>query len=220
MKTILCYGDSNTWGAMPMQANGLMPRHNYDNRWTTVLQRALGDDVQVVVDAVSGRTIASDSPTAGHVRNGLHHAPVTISANYPVDMIIVMLGTNDVQDMYGLTPEKIISHMLSLVECMRHAHGKNNPSNEPIGDPVDIVLVCPPPVNDMIFGSLKTPCEPTEKSKALSPLYKELSTFKSLGFVDAGDIISVSVKDGIHWDSEAQKTFGLYMANYVIDRWS
>ena len=52
MYRILCYGDSNTWGYIPLTEKRYPP----EVRWTGRLQRLLGPDYQVLEDGLSGRT--------------------------------------------------------------------------------------------------------------------------------------------------------------------
>lgn len=219
MKTVLCFGDSNTWGAMPFRGDGVLPRHVYDDRWTTLLEQGLidkmGVPVRVVVDAICGRTIAYDSPISGTFRNGLKHAPNAVLGHYPVDCIVVMLGTNDVMDMYHTTPQSITADMLKMIECMRHYHGKANPCHEPSLGDVPMVLVAPPPVVNPKNGSLHAPCAVQAKSEQLSYHYEQLAKFKDIGFFDAGTVVSVSPDDGIHWDTNAHHIFGRVLADYV-----
>lgn len=90
MKTILCYGDSNTWGCVP----GVLSRHPYEVRWTSVLSRLLGDGYDVIADGINGRTTMWDDP-ANPCRNGLAGLGYSLYRAKPLDLVIVMLGTND-----------------------------------------------------------------------------------------------------------------------------
>jgi len=90
MKTILCYGDSNTWGCVP----GVLTRHPHEARWTNVLARLLGDEYEVITDGINGRTTIWDDP-ANPCRNGLAGLGYSLYRAKPLDLVIVMLGTND-----------------------------------------------------------------------------------------------------------------------------
>ena len=90
MKTILCYGDSNTWGCVP----GVLTRHPKEARWTSVLAKLLGDEYEVIVDGINGRTTMWDDP-ANQCRNGLSGLGYSLYRAKPLDLVIVMLGTND-----------------------------------------------------------------------------------------------------------------------------
>ena len=90
MKTILCYGDSNTWGCVP----GVLTRHPKEVRWTSVLARLLGEEYEVIPDGINGRTTMWDDP-ANQCRNGLKGLGYSLYRAKPLDLVIVMLGTND-----------------------------------------------------------------------------------------------------------------------------
>ncbi|MEP0511047.1 MAG: GDSL-type esterase/lipase family protein, partial [Aurantimonas coralicida] len=81
MKTVLCYGDSLTWGYNP--ETGL--RHDYDSRWPNVLARALGEDVVVITDALNGRTTVFDDQMVMAERNGVKTLPTALGAHQPLD---------------------------------------------------------------------------------------------------------------------------------------
>ena len=99
MKNILCFGDSNTWGCVP----GVFSRFPLDKRWTGLLAKALGEEYHVIEDGVKGRTVAVDDP---HVpfRNGLSSLGYSLLRASPIDLMIVMLGTNDIKSFFPFTP--------------------------------------------------------------------------------------------------------------------
>lgn len=90
MKTILCYGDSNTWGCVP----GVLSRFPKDVRWTGVLAKVLGEDYLVIEDGINGRTTVWDDPE-NQCRNGLACLGYSLYRAKPLDLVILMLGTND-----------------------------------------------------------------------------------------------------------------------------
>lgn len=90
MKNILCYGDSNTWGFVP----GTAERYSFDGRWTGVLQNELIDNYKIWEDGISGRTTVWDDPFTLS-RNGLKGLGYALLRAKPVDLVVVMLGTND-----------------------------------------------------------------------------------------------------------------------------
>ena len=90
MKTVLCYGDSNTWGCNP----GILTRHPEDVRWTGVMARELGEEYRVVDDGINGRTTVWDDPV-NLCRNGLASLGYSLYRAKPLDLVVLMLGTND-----------------------------------------------------------------------------------------------------------------------------
>jgi lysophospholipase L1-like esterase len=90
MKNILCYGDSNTWGAIP----GTLKRHPYHVRWTGVLAELLGEEYFIIEDGINGRRTVWDDP-ANQCRNGLSGLGYSLYRAKPLDLVVLMLGTND-----------------------------------------------------------------------------------------------------------------------------
>ena len=92
MKRILCFGDSNTYGYKPDRSG----QFNENIRWTGLLSKSLGDDFTINEDGVCGRTLAIDDPMFVS-RNGLKSIENSIRSNSPIDLLIIMLGTNDLK---------------------------------------------------------------------------------------------------------------------------
>ena len=103
MKTILCYGDSNTWGAKPILKLGSPDRYQYEVRWTTVLQNQLGNDYHIIAEGLNGRTSTFDDPIEGAHKNGKRYLFPCLETHAPLDLVIIMLGTNDLKSRLGLT---------------------------------------------------------------------------------------------------------------------
>ena len=98
MKTIVCYGDSNTWGYMPKRERPqetTLNRFPWGVRWTSLLQEQLGAAYRVVEEGLNGRTTMFDDPL-DICRNGLESIDCCMLSKHPVDLVILMLGTNDV----------------------------------------------------------------------------------------------------------------------------
>ena len=89
-KRILCYGDSNTWGFLPGGAGRLCA----DQRWTGVCRRELGADYTVIECGLNGRTTIYDNPNV-KFRNGADALPFALLENMPLDLAVLMLGSND-----------------------------------------------------------------------------------------------------------------------------
>jgi len=94
MKTILCFGDSNTWGYIPGSDGERFPRAD---RWPVRLQAALGAEYEVVAEGLNGRTATMDSPVA-EGRNGLTYLLPCLHSHAPLDLVVIYLGTNDLGD--------------------------------------------------------------------------------------------------------------------------
>jgi lysophospholipase L1-like esterase len=126
VKTIVCFGDSNTWGYVPGSNGERFPR---EVRWPRRLQAALGEEYEVIAEGLSGRTATVERPDA-EGRNGLPYLLPCLHSHAPVDLVVIFLGTNDVN---FVADERVASCVWRLVEIARRA-------------PVDDVLVvCPAP---------------------------------------------------------------------------
>ena len=121
MKTIMCYGDSNTWGFMPkleMPDVESKNRYPWDVRWTGKLQAMLGSDYRVLEEGLNGRTTMFDCPMEDH-RNGLNDIDVALLTHAPIDLVVIMLGTNDTKIAFRMT-DYIIAHGIERLIDKRH----------------------------------------------------------------------------------------------------
>jgi lysophospholipase L1-like esterase len=103
VKTILCYGDSNTWGCIPLTGPQPPRRYGPARRWPGVLRRELGDGYWIVEEGLNGRTTVWDDPLEPF-RSGKELLVPCLMTHEPIDLVIVMLGTNDLRSRYLLNP--------------------------------------------------------------------------------------------------------------------
>lgn len=203
MKTVLCYGDSNTWGADP--AGG--PRFGWDDRWPGVLQRELGERYRVIEEGLPGRNTRWDDPIERQ-RNGLTQLHPVLESHVPLDLVIVMLGTNDLKRRYNLTASDIAQ---SAGDLARTAH---QIATNAAGAPARVLLVAPPPIAelsdyDLLFeGAL-------EKSLKFSRYYALAAKWYEVDFFDAATVIQSSPVDGIHFEVEEHHKLGRAIAEKV-----
>ncbi len=142
MRTVVCFGDSNTWGYVPGSNGRRLPR---DVRWPVRLQAALGDEWEVIAEGLSGRTATMDSPVA-EGRNGLPYLVPCLLSHAPVDLLVVFLGTNDVGDRFGLPEADVARSVGRLVKVARSSEAG------PDGAAPEILVVCPPPFDGHRLG--------------------------------------------------------------------
>ena len=99
-KRILCIGDSNTWGYIP----GSGERYEKNVRWTGKLAQMLGENYEVIEEGMNGRTTAfTDKIEPGTA--ALDYLYPCLISQFPLDYIIVMLGTNDTKTRYGVNTD-------------------------------------------------------------------------------------------------------------------
>ena len=138
-RTILCYGDSNTHGTMPMPDLGAMGRYGPGVRWPGQLA-ALLPGWQVIEEGLPGRTTVHDDPIEGAHRNGLTVLPAILESHRPIDVVILMLGTNDLKQRFSVNALDIALSLAKLVLAIR-ASGCG-----PDGAAPGVILVAPPPI--------------------------------------------------------------------------
>ena len=142
MRTLLCFGDSNTWGYIPGSDGRRLPR---EARWPVRLQAALGEAWEVVAEGLSGRTATMDSPVA-EGRNGLPYLVPCLLSHAPLDLLLIFLGTNDVGERFALPERDVARSVGRLIKIARSAEAG------PDGAPPQILVVCPPPFDGHRLG--------------------------------------------------------------------
>jgi lysophospholipase L1-like esterase len=206
MTVILCYGDSNTHGTLPMASLAAQGRHAAGARWPDVMGAALGPDHRVIDEGLPGRTTVHDDPVEGGMRNGFTVLPAILHSHRPIDLLVLMLGTNDLKHRFSVTAFEISRSVERLVLAAR-AEGVVR----------DIMIVAPVRVREC--GSLAEVFAGAEaRQEGLSAHLSEAAERLGCGFFDAGSVAQVSDEDGVHFSPEAHKALGLAMASAVRAR--
>ncbi|MBC7284757.1 SGNH/GDSL hydrolase family protein [Hoeflea sp.] len=203
MKTVLCYGDSLTWGYDPET----VWRHALEDRWPSALAASLGDGVQVVADGLNGRTTAFDDHTADCDRNGARTLPTVLHTHAPLDLVILMLGTNDMKPVVAGTAHAASKGMRRLIDLVRlHAW--------PVEQEVpQILVVAPPPLVETADPDFAAMFEGgVDQSAMLASFYADLADDSGAGFFDAGSVAGCSSIDGVHMNAENTRALGRGLA--------
>ena len=203
-KTILCYGDSNTWGLDPDTFNFTtweFTRHAYDVRWTGRLASILGSSCRVVEEGYNGRTTVFEDPIRPG-RCALPHFPVSFYSHEPLDLIIIMLGTNDTKDIYSAQASVI---GMGLDRLLRELFQEVPVS---LSRSLKVLVVSPPAVAPIILGGESGyypgfSAASREKSLQLPNVYQKLATKWKCGFLNATTLVTPSPVDGLHLDGAA-----------------
>jgi lysophospholipase L1-like esterase len=199
MKTILCYGDSLTWGANAETG----ARHAYEDRWPSVLQKALGHGVRVIPEGLNGRTTVYDDHTADCDRNGARVLPTILHTHAPMDLVILMLGTNDMKPVYANNAVIVGHGVKRLVEIIRH-HAWQVEMDGP-----EILIVAPPPLSETDHALLGPMfAGRVDESRNLASVYRDLADELGCGFFDAGSVARTTPVDGVHMDAENTRAVG------------
>lgn len=209
MNTILAYGDSLTFGANPIPGGA---RHAYEDRWPTALEVALNGEARVIAEGLGGRTTVHDDWFANADRNGARVLPTLLESHSPLDLIIIMLGTNDIKPHHGRTASEAGRGMARLVQIIR-GHYAGRMLEEPA-----IIRVSPPPIihgewADMMdhFG----PDEAIATSVDFAREYKKRADEQKVHFFDAGTVAKTDKADGIHLDPTNTRAIGVGLAPLV-----
>ena len=115
MKTVLCYGDSNTWGYNAASET----RHPYEQRWTTLLAKDLGQEYLVIPEGLNGRTTVMPDPFEGEYKTGKGMLPGILESHHPVDLVVLMLGTNDLKHRWGHSGWDIARGIETLIQLIQ-----------------------------------------------------------------------------------------------------
>jgi len=199
MKTVLCYGDSLTWG---YSAEG-PDRHAYEDRWPSVLQKALGDKALVIAEGLNGRTTAFDDHLGSGDRNGARVLPALLNTHAPLDLVILFLGTNDMKPWIAGRAIAARQGMQRLIDIVR---GHSYPL---AADAPDILLVAPPALRETGDPDFAAMFEGgVEQSKMLASLYADLADLAGCGFFDAGSVAKTTPLDGVHLDAAGTRAVG------------
>ena len=204
-KTVLCYGDSNTHGTLPLEALGERRRLGRSERWPGVLAAELGPDWRVIEEGLGGRTSVLPDPVSGVHKNGLAVLPAVLESHRPLDVVAIMLGTNDLKRRFQLPPVEIGECVAQLVlTTLRSECG-------PDGGAPEVLLIAPPPVLET--GVLAEIFEgAAEKSKRIGDVFAAVAKRLGVGFLDAGRVIASSPVDGVHFDAEEHGKLGRAVA--------
>jgi lysophospholipase L1-like esterase len=213
---IVAYGDSITYGWVP-NPNPPSTRYDFDDRWPGALQQALGSNYQVIEEGLDGRTTDAPDPGAtifGAQLDGSAYLQACLASHLPVDLVVIMLGTNDLKPVFNRTPLRIAigaAHLIDLVNTLNGGVGTSykNPK---------VLLICPPPLNPSIEGGpIFGPMFKggLEKSKQLPDLYEAVAKMGGAGFLNAGSVISTDGINGLHLTAESERKLGTAIAEKV-----
>lgn len=198
-KTVLCYGDSLTWG-YDAETIG---RHAYEDRWSTVLQKGLGSEALVIAEGLNGRTTAFDDHLADCDRNGARVLPTILQTHAPLDLVILLLGTNDMKPVVAGSAFAACQGIGRLVRLIRN-HAWPFELDEP-----DILIVAPPALSETANAPFAASfAGGVAESAKLPTLYRDLADELGCGFFDGNSVATTTPLDGVHLDAENTRALG------------
>lgn len=207
-KTIMCFGDSNTYGAIPTLARTGRHRFAPDRRWPGIMRRQLGNGWDVIEEGQGGRTTVHDDPIEGLHKNGLKALPVCLETHMPLDLVVIMLGTNDLKHRFAVTANDVADSIEVLVRMIQRSeagHGGSAPT---------VLVVAPPPMLEVDwFGQMFL--GGAAKSLLFAGIFRDAAKRCGAAFFDAAEFVESSAVDGIHLDSDAHRVLGTELAKAV-----
>ena len=203
LKTVLCYGDSNTWGYNP-QTKERFPRNV---RWPGVLHQELGEDYEIIEEGLNGRTTVWDDPIQEY-RSGKKYLVPCLLSHQPIDLVILFLGINDLKQRFSVPPLDIAKGVELLVQMI----GKSQVGRQGTAPPV--LLLAPPVVGrltefaEMFEGA-------AEKSLGLPRHYRRVADDCDCELLATSEIVVCSDRDGIHLEPAEHEKLGKAVAAKV-----
>ena len=219
MKRILCFGDSNTWGYQPV--TGL--RYEEDVRWTGVLQTLLGDEYRIVEAGINGRTSIFDDPYEPY-KNGADAMGYALMQATPLDLVIIMLGSNDLNFTDAKGAAKGVAH---LVDIVHNSLGRINKTRMVTGTvqpwagkvTTKVLLMSPILVHPKLLevnpeSSIQ---QGYEKSLEFAKYYQRVAEATGSWYLNAAEVAQPSEKDGLHMEPEGHKMLAQAVAAKVLE---
>ncbi len=199
MKSILAFGDSLTWG---FEA-GTFQRHAYENRWPNALAAGLNGKGRVIEEGLNGRTTSYPDHTVSVERNGAVALPMLLTTHQPLDLVIIMLGTNDlkyVNRCRAFDAAQGMENLVQLTKRCEYIEGYAVPQ---------ILIISPPPLvptTDEFFNDLWGHAGP--ESMLLAKHYARVAKDTGSHFFEAGSVVSCDPTDGGHMSAADTRKLG------------
>jgi lysophospholipase L1-like esterase len=203
MKAILCYGDSNTWGWNPVTQE----RYARDERWPGVLRQELGEGHLVIEEGLNGRTTVWDDPIEGY-KNGKEYLIPCLESHKPIDLVAILLGTNDLKIRFSVSAYDIANSAGVLVDIVQRSMAGPN------GGAPKVLLMAPPPLGRLteyaeMFDAAKL------KSRKFSEHFQRVAKEYGCALLDTANIIVSSDIDGVHLEVDEHRKLGQAVAAVI-----
>ncbi len=214
-RRVLVFGDSNTWGWVPVERGFPTTRYGKGVRWPGVAQSTLGSGYEIVEEGLSGRTTDLADPStpefAGAGLDGSAYLPAAVASHLPLDLVVIMLGTNDLKAAFDRSPAEVAAGMRKLVEVvtsMRRAAWT-------VYEAPKVLIVAPPPLTRTARFPAEAFAGGIEKSRAIADGYAAIAMQADVEFFDAGTVASADGVDGLHLSEAAHRAIGLALADRI-----
>lgn len=209
-KRILCYGDSNTWGYISGSDH---QRYENEERWTKLLAKLLGNQFEVIEEGLNSRTLISNDPRPGKEgKNGAEYLIPCLDTHDPIDLVILMLGTNELKNAYQKSAEEIGNLLEEYF--VKVILGRKSQ----LADTYPKLLIVTPPVvredteycktKDKYLGAM-------QKSKKLNEIYQAIATKYSCYFI-SNDYLTTG-PDGVHLTKESHQKLAEMLGDKILE---
>ncbi len=209
-RTVMCFGDSNTHGTRALEHALDIRRFDQGTRWPGQMAAALGPDWQVIEEGHPSRTTTHDDPVEGLHKNGLAMLPALLETHRPLDLVIVMLGTNDLKMRYHVPAIDIAISTEKLLQCVAASIAG------PDLAPPRCLLVAPVPIKEVGFLA-EMFAGGAARSRQLAPFFQTIAARHGADFLDAGTLARVDPTDGIHLTEAGHAALGTGIAAKVAE---
>lgn len=200
MKTIMVYGDSNTWGQTNWPFK-VRPRIAYDERWTTKLEQALSGRVRVIAEGLPGRTAGDVQSGKNQFRNGRQHFAAILKSHEPLDVVVIALGTNDLKNEFERSAKEILQDLQWYARAVQQLY-------LPEYAAPSVVYIVPPALavgpEDEYFGG---------RQLTLDQLTAAMTKDHSMDVVLPG-VIDTS-EDGVHFSLKGHRQMARQVVNKI-----
>ena len=201
MKKILCYGDSNTYGYNSTDGS----RFDDTIRWTALLQNKLGSDFEVINEGVCDRCGFVDNDK-GFLFSAQRHFPKMMAKTKDIDILVLWIGTNDLQSKYDISFKQIENGLEKLIVIAKNYAKK--------------VIIIPPIIldNKILEGYFKYQFDEISisKSKKVCDIYRKLSNAYGLNYFDLNEFVKPSNSDGLHYDEIGHGIIAKKLAKFIL----
>ena len=206
-KRILCFGDSYTWGYIPSSNH---ERYPANIRWTGVLQNILGVDYEVIEEGLNSRTLYSDDLRPGKEgRNGSSYLIPSLDTHDPIDLVILLLGTNELKNEYNSNENEIEdlieNHYVKVIINRKSQFSDKKP---------DLILISPPIIDLTKDYAHKRYSKCKELNNKLPRIFEKIPIKYNCQFLDASKVVKVS-SDGVHFDEINHQKLAKEIANLI-----
>ena len=219
-KEILIYGDSNTWGYIPVPYEPPLAvnRRGEDLRWPCITAKDLGEEYHIIEEGLSGRRSIYGEGEDWPV-NGEPYLTPCLLTHSPLDLVVIMLGTNDLRIEYGVTRETLgvgISRLVDIVQSLPDCgHGVKPPK---------VLIIAPGlivhPDEFMEHYKNRGYQKGEELSAAFGEAYHAVAEEKGCEFLNAADFVTTSPIDGLHMDDASHIALGHAVAEKIEEIFS